>query len=208
MENGDAVGLLGIDLATRRRNRLNGTLRRDGEPGFVVEVGQTFGNCPRYIQQRNYAYTRDPALPSAEPARELEGLDDAARRIVTAADTFFVASYAQKDGRRQVDVSHRGGKAGFVHVDEDGRLTIPDYAGNMFFNTLGNILLNGRAGLLFVDFATGDVLQLSGEAEVRLDAPEIFDFEGAERLWVFRPRWTVLRPAALPLRWLDIVSTN
>ena len=53
-----------------------------------------------------------------------------------------------------------------VRVAEDGALTIPDFNGNLFFATLGNIVLNGKAGLLFVDFETGDMLQMTGEAEV------------------------------------------
>src|SRR3546814_14766932 len=68
------------------------------------------------------------------------------------------------------DVSHRGGRPGFVRVTEDdGRsvLTIPDFSGNQFFNTLGNIAINPRAGLLFVDFATGDLLTLTGRSEER-----------------------------------------
>ncbi|MDT1852839.1 FAD-binding oxidoreductase, partial [Acinetobacter baumannii] len=90
-------------------------------------------------------------------------------------------SYADRTdgaGRRQVDVSHRGGKAGFVRVADDGTLTIPDFDGNLFFNTLGNIVVNGKAGLLFVDFASGDLLQMSGDAEVIFDSPEIAAFQG------------------------------
>ena len=88
-----------------------------------------------------------------------------------------------------------------MRIEADGALTIPDFAGNLHFNTLGNFLLNPRAGLTFVDFASGDLLQMTGEAEVILEAPEIAAFQGAERLWRFRPRIVVRRPAALPLRW-------
>jgi ferredoxin-NADP reductase len=56
--------------------------------------------------------------------------------------------------------------------------------------------------LLFVDYASGDTLQLSGDAEVILDSPEIAAFQGAERLWTFRARRIVRRRAALALRWL------
>jgi predicted pyridoxine 5'-phosphate oxidase superfamily flavin-nucleotide-binding protein len=122
--------------------------------------------------------------------------------MVEGADTFFVASYVDRDnGERQVDVSHRGGNAGFVRVGADGVLTIPDFAGNRFFNTLGNILVNSKAGLVFVDFETGDMLQMTGNAEVLLDSPDIATFQGAERLWRFTPEKIVLRPDALPLRW-------
>lgn len=99
-----------------------------------------------------------------------------------------------------MDVSHRGGRAGFIKV-EGNRLTIPDYAGNLHFNTLGNLLLNPRAGLLFVDFASGDVLQLSGRTELILQSPAIAAFEGAERLWTLEIEQVVLRPAGVSLRW-------
>ncbi|MDR5671235.1 pyridoxamine 5'-phosphate oxidase family protein, partial [Burkholderia cenocepacia] len=96
-----------------------------------------------------------------------------------------VASYVGDGAERQVDVSHRGGKAGFVRIGDDGVLTIPDFAGNLFFATLGNFRVNPRAGIVFADFETGDVLQMTGEAEVDLDSPEIAAFQGAERLWRF-----------------------
>ncbi len=120
--------------------------------------------------------------------------------MIAEADTFFVASYVDVDGERSVDVSHRGGQAGFVQV-EGNRLTIPDFAGNLHFNTLGNLLLNPRAGLLFIDFNTGDLLQLSGRTEIILDGPQVEAFQGAERLWTIDVEQVVRRPAALALRW-------
>jgi ferredoxin-NADP reductase/predicted pyridoxine 5'-phosphate oxidase superfamily flavin-nucleotide-binding protein len=131
----------------------------------------------------------------------LTDLDANARALIAQADAFFVATYADRETRRQVDVSHRGGKAGFVRIGQDSVLTIPDFDGNLFFSTLGNILLNGKAGLVFIDFATGDLLQMSGDAEVILDSPEIAAFQGAERLWTFTPRRIVRRRNALALRW-------
>lgn len=197
MQDGAPVGLLGIELHTRRRNRMNGVLQAIGG-GFRVQVEQSFGNCPRYIQLRDFHFAHHPAEPYRGEVETLSALDDAARTTIGAADTFYVATYAE----RQVDASHRGGKPGFVRVSEDGLLTIPDFNGNLFFSTLGNIHQNGKAGLLFVDYASGDTLQLSGDAEVILDSPEIAAFQGAERLWTFRPRRIVRRRAALALHWL------
>lgn len=196
---GGAVGLLGIEMHTRRRNRMNGFVAT-APHGFVVRVDQSFGNCPRYIQLRDVDFARDPAVPHHGAVETLSALDAAARRQIADADNFFVASYTDREDRRQVDVSHRGGKAGFVRVDEDGTLTIPDFNGNLYFNTLGNIVLNGRAGLLFVDYQTGDVLQMTGTAEVIFDSPEIAAFQGAERLWTFRAQAIVRRRGALALR--------
>jgi ferredoxin-NADP reductase/predicted pyridoxine 5'-phosphate oxidase superfamily flavin-nucleotide-binding protein len=204
MHAGHSLGLLGIDLLTRRRNRMNGTITGEEADTLDVTVGQSFGNCPQYIQKRVVEYTRDPRVPSSAPAITLSVLDERARAMISRADTFFVASYADDEaGKRKVDVSHRGGQPGFVRLDADGGLTIPDFAGNLFFNTLGNILLNNKAGLVFADFATGDLLQLSGHAQVILDSPEIAAFQGAERLWHFEPHQVVYRAAALPLHWID-----
>ena len=134
-------------------------------------------------------------------AREFQrAMDDAAKAMIVEADTVLVARYVDVDGQRSVDVSHRGGQAGFVQV-EGNRLTIPDFAGNLHFNTLGNLLINPRAGLLFIDFNSGDLLHLSGRTEIILDGPQIEAFQGAERLWTFEVERVVRRPAALALRW-------
>ncbi|WP_460149750.1 2Fe-2S iron-sulfur cluster-binding protein [Pseudomonas sp. H3_D12] len=199
MGEGDAIGMLGIELHTRRRNRMNGVVRRQLAPGLEIAVSQAYGNCPRYINLRQYQFVDAQA---AAP-RQLTVSDPLVRRLVTAADSFHIATYVVRDGERQVDASHRGGKPGFVRMDEDGSLTIPDFSGNLFFNTLGNILLNPRAGLVFVDFQTGDLLQMSGSAQVLLDDPQINAFQGAERLLRFTPQRIVYRPAAIALRWKD-----
>ncbi|SIT32986.1 pyridoxamine 5'-phosphate oxidase family protein [Achromobacter sp. MFA1 R4] len=200
---GKAVGLLGIELHTRRRNRMNGRIQAWDGKRFDVAVAQSFGNCPQYIQSRDFYFSRSPSLRFAAALPGQAGLDAAARALIAAADTFFVASYVDRedgDGGRSVDVSHRGGKPGFVRVDGDV-LTIPDFSGNRFFNTLGNLVANPVAGLLFIDFERGDVLQLTGRAEVVLDGPEIAQFQGAERLWRVHVRRVVRRPGALALRW-------
>lgn len=196
----DAIGLLGIELHSRRRNRMNGAIRAAGENGFTVEVQHSFGNCPQYIQTRNWKMVA--ANERVAPTADFHtSLDDAARETISKADTFFVASYIDlEDGLRQVDASHRGGKPGFVRIAEDGMLTIPDFAGNLHFNTLGNFLRNPRAGLVFVDFNNGDMLHLTGVADVVLDSPDIAAFQGAERLWTFMPTKIVRRKAAFPLR--------
>ncbi|MBP2446737.1 pyridoxamine 5'-phosphate oxidase family protein [Rhizobium leguminosarum] len=202
MEDGNAIAMLGIQLETRRRNRLNGVIRRTDAEAFRVRVGQSFGNCPQYIQPRSFVFVRDPDRPTAVAALHSGQLDHRMRQMIEGADTFFVASYVDReDGARQVDVSHRGGDAGFVRLSADGVLTIPDFSGNRFFNTLGNFLVNPKAGLVFIDFETGDLLQMTGKVEVLLDSPEIGSFQRAERLWRFSPEEIVFRPDALPLRW-------
>jgi ferredoxin-NADP reductase/predicted pyridoxine 5'-phosphate oxidase superfamily flavin-nucleotide-binding protein len=208
---GAALGMLGIELHTRRRNRINGRISKLDADGFSVEVEHAFGNCPQYIQLRHLKQTSRPAPVDRPNPAPMSELDDAAIATIRAADTFFVASCVDLDGdsqRRQVDVSHRGGQAGFVRV-EGNVLTIPDFAGNLHFNTLGNFVLNPRAGLLFIDFESGDVLQVIGKVEIILEGPEIAAFQGAERLWQVKVHAMIRRPAALRSRWtLEGYSPN
>lgn len=185
LEAGAPVGLLGIDFATRRRNRANGVVRSNEGALLVVEVRESFGNCPKYLTVRQVeAAPRQPLPPVA-----FQGLDEAARSLVAAADTFFVAT---SGGAHGLDISHRGGPAGFARIDGDA-LVIPDFSGNRYFNTLGNMLLDARAALLFIDFASGDVLTLDGAVAISWQ-------EGA-REWRFSCAEGVLARAALPLRW-------
>ena len=190
-----AVGLLGIDLSNRRRNRMSAVLdggppgRVDKKPGRVKgTVRQAFGNCPQYIQTR-VVKTRPNWSVEDSTAQNLSALSTAEISLIEASDSFYIASYfddGSGGGETGADVSHRGGQPGFVRVDNDMTLTIPDFPGNNHFNTLGNIESNGKAGLLFADFASGDLLMLTGEAEVLWDSDETRHFEGAERLWRFK----------------------
>jgi ferredoxin-NADP reductase/predicted pyridoxine 5'-phosphate oxidase superfamily flavin-nucleotide-binding protein len=200
LQAGHAIGLLGIELHTRRRNRMNGILQPVDGAQLSVAVEHSFGNCPQYIQKREW--NRDEQRYSQRAPREdFIELNDELAAIIGNADTFFVASYVQhEDGQRSVDVSHRGGRPGFVKVTGN-RLTIPDYAGNLHFNTLGNLQVNPQAGLLFVDFVSGDVLQLHGRTEIHFDSPLLAAFEGAERLWTLDVQSAVLRRSALAIRW-------
>jgi uncharacterized protein len=203
--DGAFMGLLGLQPHTRRRNRMNGIIQGVSAAGFGVQLQQSFGNCPKYIQAREPVYmlgqqTIQPVMHDSTQ------LDAAARRMVEAADTLFIATAYLGDASvvgaaGGVDVSHRGGKPGFVRVDADGTLTMPDFLGNYFFNTLGNLAVNPRAGLLFVDFDNGDLLYLAVEAHIIWDGPELRAFEGAQRLLRFQVKRMRRLEAALPLRW-------
>jgi predicted pyridoxine 5'-phosphate oxidase superfamily flavin-nucleotide-binding protein len=181
MRSGNEIGFLGIDFSNRRRNRANGKIGRMDKNRIEIEVDQSFGNCPKYIQIRELVAS---ATLNPPPAREdLETLDDDARRLIVGADTFFVATHAHR-GTPQggADVSHRGGQPGFVHI-EGNRLYIPDFTGNKFMNTLGNLLAQPRAALLFVDFDSGDILHLQGTTEILWQPDALNGPAGAERYW-------------------------
>ena len=196
LDDGAPVGLLGIELATRRRNRINGRVRQRGR-GLSVAVDQTFGNCPQYIHPRTLERAGTAPGPVARSDRLTQGQADRIR----GADTFFVATgHPGGTGRSHgLDASHRGGPSGFVTVTTDGRsLRFPDYAGNDFFNTLGNLERDPRAGLLFVDFGTGGLLHLTGRIAIDwTDAPD----SDARRHLDMDIEAVIDRPAALALRW-------
>jgi predicted pyridoxine 5'-phosphate oxidase superfamily flavin-nucleotide-binding protein len=191
---GREIGMLGLDLSTRRRNRANGPIGDVDAGGFAVAVRQSFGNCAKYIQRR--AAHEAPRAPAQ--AESFAGLDARARALIGRADTFFIASRSRAEPQAMggLDISHRGGRPGFVQVDGD-RLTVPDFPGNRYYNTLGNLLGDPRAALLFPDFETGDLLQLQGVVTIDWSSAAAGTFGGAERLWRFEGvrgwRW---RPAS------------
>lgn len=204
LRRGAPLGLLGIELETRRRNRANGVLQGVHAGGFVLDVRQSFGNCPRYIQRRERVEVpvAQRSGAHAEP-RPCDRLDAADAVALGAADTAFVATFAPGDeASAGADVSHRGGPPGFLRVSDEGRcVTWPDYAGNGFFNTLGNLALEPRAGLLVPDFAAGALLHVAGRAEVVWEGAELATVPGAQRLVRLHVRAVLRRPAALPWRW-------
>ena len=198
LDHGREIGLLGIDLATRRRNRANGHLLSVDATGMTIAVSQSFGNCPQYIQRRSV----HPVARPAQAPEFLSGLDDTATTLIRQADTLFVASrsgpgHGERGG---ADISHRGGRPGFLRVDGD-TLWIPDFHGNRYFNTLGNLLGEPRAALLFIDFEQGDLLHLQGLAEIDWSSSAGRQIDGAERCWRFHITRVIRRRAALPLCW-------
>jgi predicted pyridoxine 5'-phosphate oxidase superfamily flavin-nucleotide-binding protein len=183
LTEGAPIGLLGIEPHTRRRNRMNGVVEQVTDGRFTVGVQQSFGNCPKYIQARRPEYMRQPSATHVMPS---DRLDEGTRAMIRRADTLFIATAhpaaaTDQAPRHGVDVSHRGGKPGFVRVDDERTLTIPDFAGNFFFNTLGNIAVNPKAGLLFLDFTNGDLAYLAGDAEIIWEGGEVAAFAGAKR---------------------------
>jgi hypothetical protein len=152
------LGMLVIDLARRRRLRVNGRGIQDVGRIFLA-VEQAYGNCPKYIQPRRVERVHGTALSHAQST----ALDASQQAWIAGADCFFIASHHPQGG---ADASHRGGRPGFVTVLGPRSLSFPDYPGNNMFNTLGNIEAQPRAGLLFLDFETGGTLQLTGRASL------------------------------------------
>ncbi|MBU2960539.1 pyridoxamine 5'-phosphate oxidase family protein, partial [Citreicella sp. C3M06] len=204
---GDKISVLGIELETRRRNRMNGTIGEANGDLLSITVDQSFGNCPRYIHLRGGLHHVD--VQSERRDSTNLSADDLSQ--IGAADMFFIASRATViggDPQSGVDVNHRGGPPGFVKALDDGTLIFPDYDGNKFFNTLGNILLDPRVALLLPDFATGDMLTIAGHAEVVMDTGEQKPLFGAERGVRLKPSCIYRAKQALPLRYARVALSR
>ena len=191
------VGMLAIELASRRRLRINGKFSRVSDSVLQLHVEESYPNCPKYIQRRHLT-TPQNVLESTPPTSERGNvLGSTQHTIITKADTFFVASVHPERG---VDASHRGGNPGFVKLVDDRTLRIPDYQGNSMFNTLGNFTVDPRAGLIFLDFASGRTLQLNGRTEILYDVDgSAEETGGTNRYWRFHiDRWLQFAHANQP----------
>jgi len=107
------------------------------------------------------------------------------KRFIEARDMFFIAS-ADEDG--WPEASYKGGAPGFVRVLDEHTIAFPVYNGNGMYLTAGNLEVNPRVGLLFIDFETGTRLRLSGEASIDPDDPLVPTYPGAQLVVRVRAR--------------------
>ncbi|WP_026925671.1 pyridoxamine 5'-phosphate oxidase family protein [Glycomyces arizonensis] len=194
LREGSDIGILALEPQTRRRIRVNGVVAARGD-GLEVRTEQVLGNCPKYLQTREVTGLVDPNRTG--PPLSSGRLDEADRELIGAADTFFIGSRSPGHG---ADASHRGGEPGFVAV-EGNVLRWPDYRGNSFYMTLGNVEIDPSAGLLFVDWERGDTLQLTGRCRVDWDEANAVALPGALRVVEFETERAVRIASASPLRW-------
>ncbi len=200
IEHSLRIGALFLELATRRRLRINGTVTRPTDGKLELDVEECYPNCPKYIQRRNVRFEAvNDAESAPRPLYEGESLGADQSDLIVSSDTFFVAS---AHPRRGVDASHRGGAPGFVEVVDERTLRLPDYVGNSMFNTLGNFMVNPRAGLVFLDFERNRTLQRTGRAEILWGQEDTAGRTGGtQRFWTLRiDRWRESETHA-GLRW-------
>lgn len=193
------VGILAIDLATRRRLRINGPLRHLHDEVWELTVDEAYPNCPKYIQRREITLVSPESRPRQGFAHgDATTLGDDHRRWIESADTFFVASAHPQRG---ADASHRGGNAGFVRFVDEHTIRVPDYRGNGMFNTFGNFHVNPRAGLLFVDVDSSRTLQLTGDVTLRFDLDDVpvQPTGGTGRYWDFEVSNWIDAPMTQPI---------
>lgn len=192
-----SVGMLFIELSSRRRYRINGSVHRNDELGLGITVREAYPNCPKYIQKRHLrAMSKDFAPGEVTTGSSIAGGVEA---LVRAADTVFVASADPDAG---ADASHRGGLPGFVEVIGPTTLRLPDYHGNSIFNTLGNLERNAQIGLCIPDFEGGRQLQLAGRARLLWDQEDLAQRSGGTGrfLEIEVERW-ILRHTGPRMEW-------
>ena len=102
---------------------------------------------------------------------------DADRALIEKSAMFFLAT---ADAQGHPDCSYKGGRPGFVRVIDARTLCWPDYDGNGMFRSLGNLRVNPRVGLLFVDFEQPRRVRVNGTASVSADDPLLREMEGAQ----------------------------
>jgi ferredoxin-NADP reductase/predicted pyridoxine 5'-phosphate oxidase superfamily flavin-nucleotide-binding protein len=220
-ENGSDIGILGIEFATRRRNRVNGRISTNDGKKILFKVDQSFGNCPQYIKPRDWWTTgmkknrqvcliNDTDLLPRRPSQ----LTKEQISSIEMAESIFLATGYRADGddpRFGNDASHRGGTVGFLKVSSDGkRIFLPDYSGNNMFNSLGNIVQDPRTGIAVPLYETGGIIQMSGSTLIHWEDEDddesnevsISDFPGALRWLEFTIDEIIeLPPGTLPIRW-------
>lgn len=155
------IGTLFIELTSRRRMRVNGSVEL-GKNKMIIHVDEAYPNCPKYIQRREIEITKT-VFEDSGSYTGYEQLNEELKSWIENADTFFVGS---SDDKQNLDVNHRGGNPGFIQIIDNYTLEIPDYEGNKMFNTFGNFEMNPNTGLLFVDFEKGKTLQMIGTSEI------------------------------------------
>ncbi|MGD1920168.1 MAG: pyridoxamine 5'-phosphate oxidase family protein [Pleurocapsa sp.] len=202
LQPGSSVGVLGLDFSNRRRNRMNGKVLQMEANRLTISVMQSYGNCPKYINAREIDDNQQTSVSNKIVERNHLNQEDCVR--IASADTFFIASH-HHDGSKATyegaDISHRGGFPGFIQIGNNNTLTIPDYMGNFMFNTLGYLMTEPKAGLLFIDFDTGDLTQMTGKAEIIRHEEEVNQYPGAQRLLSIHIERVLYTSGGLPLRW-------
>lgn len=190
-------GMVVMSPETLRRVKVNGIARRQGGR-LVVHTEQVLGNCPKYLQLRVVSGLVERAADGPGTVTETGALSPGQREMIESADTFFIGSLSPRDG---ADANHRGGMPGFVTVTGPRTLTWPDYIGNSFYMTLGNLELYPRCGLAFPDWNGGGLLQLTGSARIDWDTGSAAGHPGARRMVEFTAERVVQIERASALRW-------
>eukprot|EP00523_Entomoneis_sp_CCMP467_P016544 CAMPEP_0168783922 /NCGR_PEP_ID=MMETSP0725-20121227/9948_1 /TAXON_ID=265536 /ORGANISM="Amphiprora sp., Strain CCMP467" /LENGTH=610 /DNA_ID=CAMNT_0008833939 /DNA_START=38 /DNA_END=1870 /DNA_ORIENTATION=- len=223
LKEGTDLGLLGIEFATKRRNRVNGRITNvsqpdssDDTPVLTFSVDQSFGNCPQYLvprkwwtAEKNETTSKDCSTTPEQQCRANRPKELNAQQMthISQARTILTATGYRAEGEHMPyfgnDASHRGGPAGFVRVLDSKTLLLPEFAGNNHFNTLGNLKMDNRMGITIPSFEDGGMLQLTGRTSVDMNHDRAANAcPGALRVITFHIKQVnEVQAGSLPVRW-------
>ena len=126
---------------------------------LVTKIDQSLGNCPKYLNQ----YEIHPvAIVRSKLLHTGPTLPEEGKALIAKSDMFFLSTITETDQ----DVNHRGGPSGFVRVISSSEIIYPEYSGNRLYQSLGNLRLNPKIGIVFPDYETGDALYITGTADI------------------------------------------
>ncbi|UJR07373.1 hypothetical protein I4U23_011659 [Adineta vaga] len=184
---------IGVDFSNRRRNKVAGFISQSNLINDTLNMSlitnESLGNCPKYITIRKLEYyKRNPKIIADYRNTDKISFNQECLDIIHQASTIVLATRHTNhncDNTSDLGLNYRGGNPGFVRTYEESGHTfivIPDYSGNRFYQSLGNIETDRIAAVVFPCFTTGDMLHVTGIAE------NIYDDE-AERIM---PRMTLI----------------
>ncbi|CAO1637760.1 unnamed protein product [Sympodiomycopsis kandeliae] len=207
---------VGVLLTNRRRNKYDGfieTVKQDQHNSdswdIDLRIIATIGNCPKYINTR--ILTPSPSSPSAslpiEPSLTHPvdtPIPSHLLSIISQADLIYLGTLHTGStdtwytDRSKLGCNIRGGRPGFLRNYWDTHtkrhcLLLPDFSGNRFLQSLGNILGDPVAGITIPVFnhdtskQASDVLYMTCDAQVlsgQKASKELRGFQGLVKLWI------------------------
>ena len=154
------IGFIGLDFENKMRIRINGK-GKIKEDKLHLKIQEAYSNCPSHITDRSLL--EEISFKGASKLFSYTRFDTDTKRIIENTDTFFIASSHKE---KSSDISHRGGKKGFLKIISDTQLEYEEVRGNNMYNTLGNIHTNPNISIIIIDFMTYEILHIKGIARI------------------------------------------
>ena len=128
---------------------------------IIVSIDEAYANCPKYIKKR--IHNEFEKKNAYKHLIHESKITEEFKKVLSNSDTFFLSSSHKEKG---ADISHKGGKKGFVKVISNTEIEFIDMPGNNLYNSLGNIYANSLVNLLFIDFINNDTYLIIGKASI------------------------------------------
>jgi hypothetical protein len=136
----------------------------------------------RYHEGMRYFQDRFDSRRLADRMEEVNlsvGLSEELRAYIATRHFFFLAT---TDADGWPECSYKGGAPGWVRAVDERTIVFPNYDGNGMFRSMGNLRVNPKVGLLFVDFENPRRLRINGTATLHEQDQLLAEFPGAQFL--------------------------